>query len=124
MRREMLTICILALAGVAFLVGTYVGYGAKYGGGTHVPPLGTEQVSASGLHRLGEGLDPICRTHVDTARSREAGLVVEADGETFFFCSEGCKGKFPAKTGAEGGTRGSRRAQVLEMEVNAGHGHD
>lgn len=44
-------------------------------------------------------MDPVCRMEVDEGEARAAGLVLEHDGTTTFFCAPGCKDAFAAKLG-------------------------
>ena len=38
--------------------------------------------------------DPICGMKIDPVKAEEAGLVIEADGKTYYFCSEECAEEF------------------------------
>ena len=38
--------------------------------------------------------DPVCGMNIDPVKAEEAGLVVEADGKTYYFCSEECAEEF------------------------------
>jgi len=36
-------------------------------------------------------MDPVCGMSVDPAQAAKAGLTVEHDGRTYYFCGKGCK---------------------------------
>ena len=38
--------------------------------------------------------DPICGMNIDPVKAEEAGLTIEADGKTYYFCSEECAEEF------------------------------
>jgi membrane fusion protein, copper/silver efflux system len=40
--------------------------------------------------------DPVCGMQIDEAKARAAGNTADANGKTFFFCSDTCKGRFEA----------------------------
>ncbi|MDY6768570.1 MAG: YHS domain-containing protein [Candidatus Nanohaloarchaea archaeon] len=42
--------------------------------------------------------DPVCGMDVDPSEAREEGLVVERDGEEYFFCSADCRDEFTGGT--------------------------
>lgn len=42
----------------------------------------------------GGATDPICGMAVDPAQAKAAGLTVEYEGKTYYFCSTGCKEQF------------------------------
>lgn len=47
----------------------------------------------------GEGQDPVCNMKVDVAAAKEAKLVSEHGGKTYYFCGDNCKRKFDADPG-------------------------
>src|SRR3984885_7887044 len=53
--------------------------------------------------------DPVCRMSVDPATAKHKA---EHGGETFFFCSAGCRGKFVAEPAKYLGTVGRVRARA------------
>ena len=48
---------------------------------------------------MGAATDPVCGMQVDT----ETAESLSVDGQTYFFCSSGCRKKFAAEHGADGG---------------------
>ena len=38
--------------------------------------------------------DPVCGMNIDPAKAEQEGLVIEADGKTYYFCSEECVEEF------------------------------
>ncbi len=38
--------------------------------------------------------DPVCGMNIDPDKAREAGLFIETDGQTYYFCSEECANEF------------------------------
>jgi P-type Cu+ transporter len=41
-----------------------------------------------------KAIDPVCGMTVDPENARAAGLTVEHDGTTYYFCSRGCMLEF------------------------------
>jgi Cu(I)/Ag(I) efflux system membrane fusion protein len=51
------------------------------------------RAAAAGV-RGAPGKDPVCGMEIDEAKARAAGKTADANGKTFFFCSDTCKGRF------------------------------
>jgi YHS domain-containing protein len=48
----------------------------------------------AGSPSAGESTDPICGMAVDPAQAKAAGLTLEYEGKTYYFCSDDCKQQF------------------------------
>jgi membrane fusion protein, copper/silver efflux system len=66
--------------------------------------------------------DPVCGMELDEAKVRAAGKTVEANGKTFFFCSDTCKARFEASPERfAGAAADGEHAHADEHGALAGH---
>jgi YHS domain-containing protein len=61
--------------------------------GNH-PARGPAAHGADGSASTGETKDPICGMAVDPEQAKTAGLTIEYQGKTYYFCSDACKQQF------------------------------
>ena len=69
----------------------------------------------------GAAIDPVCGMEVDRETARAAGLVVERDGQSWFFCSAGCVKKFELGRTAQPAGKAPAMAAAAAPTVDPKH---
>lgn len=89
-----------------------------------VPPVPHPALSTVG-NQVDNGTvkDPVCGMTVDPDVAREEGLIVEAQGKTYFFCSQECAEEF-RRNGPQGDKAADTKPGPVASPGHEGHHHD